>query len=318
MSCPFTDKLPAEIRAQIYQYVLTFDAPLRHVTEMRPFAERALARGNLTRPEKILKMKLYARRVLNAAGSKLSLQAGSAVEAVHTDLLVVNKSIYREAIAVFYQVNTIMLARRFLKIKNILRARPTDLSLAGSVLTRIETMQDPLTQSKKRTSKPDFCVALKGIQETFPWLRCGTVYVWTDSTSRPMLLLYVLKMLFDRSRNFEDCRFDGVGSVVASLSDSPIKIKAQYKAAIDHWNSCANDLLPQAFFTATTLSANALSRFLMKHQERELAVRTLEGIHSRLRQRLPQEYPEVPPLSFELWTFLECALHRELLRRAKL
>lgn len=134
-----------------------------------------------------------------------------------------------------------------------------------------------------------------------------------------MLLLYILKMVFDKSVSFKDCKFDSVGSVVASLTDIPnLKIKVQYRASMVHWNSCANDPLPQAFFSTTTISANALSRFLMKHQGRELAVSTLEELHSRLRQRVPQEYPEVPPLSFERWTFLECALHRELLRRSKL
>ena len=37
MACPLLNKLPAELRAKIYQYVLHFDdVPLRHVTLLQP------------------------------------------------------------------------------------------------------------------------------------------------------------------------------------------------------------------------------------------------------------------------------------------
>lgn len=78
---------------------------------------------------------------------------------------------------VFCKVNIIVAARQFSKFKDVLRSRPTALSLAGSVLTRIEKMQDPLTQSKRALSKPDFCADLEAIHDTFPRLRSGTVYV---------------------------------------------------------------------------------------------------------------------------------------------
>lgn len=41
MACPLLDKLPAELRAKIYEYVLYFeDVPLRHITQLQPFVKK--------------------------------------------------------------------------------------------------------------------------------------------------------------------------------------------------------------------------------------------------------------------------------------
>ena len=40
MACPLLDKLPPELRAKIYEYVLYFDdVPLRHITQLQPFVK---------------------------------------------------------------------------------------------------------------------------------------------------------------------------------------------------------------------------------------------------------------------------------------
>jgi hypothetical protein len=41
MACPLLNKLPAELRGKIYEYVLYFDdVPLRHITQLRPFVKK--------------------------------------------------------------------------------------------------------------------------------------------------------------------------------------------------------------------------------------------------------------------------------------
>ena len=41
MACPLLDKLPAELRTKIYEYVLYFDSvPLRHAKQLQPFVKK--------------------------------------------------------------------------------------------------------------------------------------------------------------------------------------------------------------------------------------------------------------------------------------
>lgn len=41
MACFFLDKLPSELRKQIYEYVLDLDlVPLRHATQLQPFVKK--------------------------------------------------------------------------------------------------------------------------------------------------------------------------------------------------------------------------------------------------------------------------------------
>lgn len=41
MACPLLNKLPPELRAKIYEYVLDFDdVPLRHITQLQPFVKK--------------------------------------------------------------------------------------------------------------------------------------------------------------------------------------------------------------------------------------------------------------------------------------
>ena len=41
MACPLLTKLPAELRAKIYEYVLYFDdVPLRYITQLQPFVKK--------------------------------------------------------------------------------------------------------------------------------------------------------------------------------------------------------------------------------------------------------------------------------------
>jgi hypothetical protein len=41
MECPLLNKLPAEVRAKIYEYALYFDdVPVRHITQLHPFVKK--------------------------------------------------------------------------------------------------------------------------------------------------------------------------------------------------------------------------------------------------------------------------------------
>lgn len=40
MATPFLDKLPPEIRKEIYECLLDFHVPLRHISQLQPFVKK--------------------------------------------------------------------------------------------------------------------------------------------------------------------------------------------------------------------------------------------------------------------------------------
>lgn len=101
MSSSLLEKLAPELRKHIYEYVLTFDAPLRHVARMRPFADKIITYNGI--PWSQLAFLGSDSTTTNMNGDEPLAPPSPA----NTSLLVANKLIYTEAIAVFYDANTI-------------------------------------------------------------------------------------------------------------------------------------------------------------------------------------------------------------------
>ena len=46
MSCPLLEKLAPETRSIIYEYVLSFETPVKHATNLQPFLQKLTAKNN--------------------------------------------------------------------------------------------------------------------------------------------------------------------------------------------------------------------------------------------------------------------------------
>ena len=131
MSCPL-DKLAPETRVLIYEYVLAFDTPLKHVTEMRPFVKK------LTGVEPTSDSRI--------TGSEIKTTTD--MQCVNTSILTANKLIYTEAIAVLYARNTIVFDAQMCKPEDLVSARATDLSLAKHVIVKMNDSVDPTVSGR--------------------------------------------------------------------------------------------------------------------------------------------------------------------------
>lgn len=101
--CAFVDNLPPEIRVRIYEYALACDIPLHHAAGLRPFIEKLTGQ----------KSGLSANENTSTAAPTQPLSP------VNTCLLVANKLIYKEAVEVFYNVNTIRFDMDLCKLTEI-------------------------------------------------------------------------------------------------------------------------------------------------------------------------------------------------------
>lgn len=161
-SCPLLNKLAPETRVKIYEYVLTFETPVKHAKEMRPFLEKMTgtkAKTNL----------------------KSLPEATDQLRHINTSILSTSKLIYAEANGIFYQNNVIYLNAPAMKFKDLANPRATDLSLAKQVITKVSVDME-LSLLNGIEANDALLFALLGSAAIFPDLRTSTTYIHTDDS----------------------------------------------------------------------------------------------------------------------------------------
>lgn len=238
MSCPL-DKLAPETRTMIYEYVLSFDMPLKHATKMQPFVK-----------------KLTGSEVKSAPphSTDSGIETITEPQRVNTSILTASKLIYVEAIAVFYKRNTIHVDAELCARENIVSPRATDLSLATHVVVKMDGASDP--EADASFGKAVF-LSLTTIPAIFPQVRTCSVDISVDTDLYPSVLLVSLGSYLRDLNLFSKVYFSGVGSMHAVLEKLPcLELVLQSRWTIGRW---ANpDPIPAGAVTLEDVSTTSL------------------------------------------------------------
>lgn len=232
MSCSLLDKLAPETRTLIYEYVLTFDTPLKHVHKMRPFLEKSLQSKELKKSNDANKSN---KSTTETASTEEPSAASHSSNSVNTAILTTSRLIYQEAIAVFYKHNTITIDTAICGLEKIERLRRTDVALARQVITVSDlkfAAQTGIVGGLGDVAR----FAMTQFPNMFPKLKAVTVYVYTDSHPSPVKALFGLTTCLRTLPNAAPVKFEGVGSVVAFPEHAPkCKVVLQCKTSVDRW-----------------------------------------------------------------------------------
>jgi hypothetical protein len=263
MSCTLLEKLAAETRVRIYEYVLAFDTPVKHANKMRPFV------GKFTRAASGsgLKQMPFILKELAKAGSKFSVKGKAAqgsersdvdgsLRRIDTSILTTCKLVYKEAIAVFYTSNTIHFEAQLYKRSMTLRPRQTDLSLATRVVITLDRSSVDTSAARIRTSEVSEFATLM-MPKLFPSLHTGTVYIHSQSAAQFIAEFRVLRSAVYRKA----ISFDTPGSMVATFhaGEPCVKVIMQCKGTMQRWTSPTVHI-PPGPLTMYNASANLLYR----------------------------------------------------------
>jgi hypothetical protein len=300
MSCLFLDKLAPESRALIYEYVLSFDTPLKHVTHLQPFIKKLTtvaweAGASSTNSE------------VEAATSTTSDGANSPLQRVNTSLLTASKLIYTEAVATFYKHNTIHIgARKICNSGTIIWPRETDLSLAKQIVSKVELVD---LNVSSQDSRPGLRVAstfaVLKVPAIFPSLRTGIIHLSIDSAVIPEARFFTIERTLRRTEAYNPLVFDGVGSLTTSIKSQPcITLVMQNRQAMDRWDAHADDILPDPL-TFTNVHARTLYRESRADPQSESA-RFARRAYSVLDRGGGLGHVEHD--SFEYWTIVDATL----------
>jgi hypothetical protein len=161
MSC-LLEKLAPETRTMVYEYVLSFDKPLKHATKMQPFIEKLTG----VKP--------------NSTSGSTGLETETAMEfrLVNTSLLTVNKLIYLEAVAVFYKHNSFYYDAEMCTFESLVSPCATDLSLAKQIFVKMDDAVDPEVEDKFGEAVN---LSLTTIPAIFPMMRTCSVNISADT-----------------------------------------------------------------------------------------------------------------------------------------
>jgi hypothetical protein len=153
MSSPLLDKLAPETRILIYEYVLSFDVPIKHTTNMQPFlwkltgAKSHSAGDSVEEDNESDWESIDGEDESKIRSTEADLESAPALEQseitqslhhVNTSILTVSKLVYREAIAVFYKTNTVKVDPQLCDYEAFQAPRATDLSLATRIVAEID------------------------------------------------------------------------------------------------------------------------------------------------------------------------------------
>jgi hypothetical protein len=299
MSCPFLQKLAPETRNLIYEYVLTFDAPLKHVRQLRPFLEKF---GQSTELE----------TETASSEERSTVSTSDSSNRANTSILSTSKLIYTEAIVALYKSNVIIIDSRMLsnpdKDQQTATILASDLSLATQVEVKLKLSFGTANE---------VVVGLGGSRELlvtafpqmFPKLDAASVCIYTDPSPNPVAALFVAAHAMRLSEWFDTVQFEGVGSVVAYRLDQPqMRLAVRCQAAIEHWENDGVPGLPGFLFvTAREMYRNS----------RGLPPGTVDATAQGLFNRghngvLPRDYPVFEAGTHEFWT-----VTNELVRQAQ-
>ena len=220
MSCPLLEKLAPETRRLIYDYVLTYNKPLQHVQELRPFIKQSTQSTDFGAGE---------------ASSEDHTHTSDSIQRIDTSILTTSKLVFTEAIVAFYGSNIISVDAPICKPENVPVLRATDLALATQVVTRIRLNLDCIAAGPIKLAE---CVdiARKTLPAIFPKLTSASVYIYTDAFPKPVTILFMAADSMCGSSEFDTVQFEGVGSVVAYASDCPgLKFIVQSQNTVVHW-----------------------------------------------------------------------------------
>ena len=222
MSCPLLEKLAPETRDLIYEYVLTFDAPLKHVYDMQPFVEKHYLPGDS--------------ETETASGAESSYTEDS-LQRVNTSILTTSKLIYTEAIAAFYKSNVVTVHSRICTPGHVTTILAADLALATKVVVKL--MFD--LEAEKHVGvglSGSTNLLLEGFPQMFPKLNAGSVCIYTDFGPAPVVVLFAAAHAMRLSGTFHTVQFEGVGLVAAYPKDqSKLRLVVQSQTAIDNWKT---------------------------------------------------------------------------------
>jgi hypothetical protein len=287
MSCPL-DKLAPETRTVIYEYVLSFDTPLKHVTKMQPFVK-----------------KLTGIEPKSGSGSTGSeTETITDLQRVNTSLLTASKLIYVEAIAVFYKHNTIHFDAQMCKFEDLDSPRATDLSLAKHVIVKIDDSVDP-----KASRRIGSAAKMSGttVPVIFPNMCTCSVYISVDTNPNPSTLLVSLCCSLLGDDMFSEVYFNGIGSLHAVMRGSPcLKLVMQSKWTMDRWANLES--ISPGSLTLTNISAPSL------YQASRANHQNIFGQHAKFVFNMFKtllEEPElenVEPDGYEFWTSVDACL----------
>jgi hypothetical protein len=232
MSCDLLEKLAPETRTLIYEYVLTFNTPLKHVHKMRPFVEKS---GQNTESAESNKSKT------ETSSSEEPSAANDSFNRVNTSLLTTCKLIYKEAIAVFYKLNKITFDTAICKPRNLLALYTSDLSLVTQVTVESVMKIDPANGRTDGLGEVATFSA-EGFWLVFPKLKAVTVYVYTDAHPLAVSALFAITAKLSSTTGFEGVKFDGVGSAVAHpnwptlpTQHTKFTLVVQCRKTVDRW-----------------------------------------------------------------------------------
>jgi len=294
MSCPLLDKLAPEIRTHIYEYVLSFATPLRHENRMKPFLEKMLSPTD-AQPKPEVDGTPGASHLSDAP--KDDAKSRSSSRRIDTAILLANKLVFTEAIEVFYNMNTIHVEEELCQLAKSHTVQ-TDLSLAKHVMVTTHARKKGEGSPNSRASNLTSLTAFTGLSAVSPKICTATIYVVVDEAENPTIMLFDCKSTFDNMPSFDNCKFDGVGSLVALVHGDPkFKLVVQYKAMMQHWADCATDAIPQEPMQLDATSANALSRFVAANPQSTYTTITHVLFAAQIILHLSRAYPAVEPNS---------------------
>jgi len=284
MACPLLEKLAPETRNLIYEYVLTFDAPLKHAQKMQPFINKLYQRSD------------SETETTSSAGSS---DMADTLHRVDTALLSTCKLIFQEAIVTFYEKNVIYLDVEDCEVTSIVSPQATDLSLARQVMMKITDWNND-TKSLCALGNGIHFVR-EGLPAIFPKLHTATLCIPTDSSESPVQALFAFAGLLHSSSNHDGVVFEGIGSVTArSVSQPRINYSVQCKEIVKSWT---NEELE--FSRSCGLDQWSARSMYLYSQDGHVHRDAIILFNEARRFYLPKGYPEVAEGSFEFWTIID-------------
>lgn len=301
MACPFLDKLAAEIRVKIYEYALTSedDVPLVRMNE--PWTSRQ---------KRVKHLEPEDQGTLEHESP--SWQFDEALPfgpvRVNTNILLVNKKIYTEAIEVFYRVNIISVDCGLYMVEN---PRP----LSVSTYPHNEEMFFSAKRLFVRLEKPMVQCQLEyfllRIYVDFPHL--SNLQLRVDRTDMPFFILLILADICHREWTPHKPRFDEVGSF-SFETEYGFRMDVEFEKLKTAWRTCTTmphkDIIKQArkarhpdapFFNAVC-DAYERTQDLLPHGESC----TCESDHQKsLREYMAEKFPDLAASGYgnlEFWT----------------